>query len=179
MGSAWSYSAKECSADGKFSAEFEGHEIAMGAPSLGELRLYASAELLRGGVNLQSGFNGDANAEVQDLNLKREESDSENVNFSQSGEIEQILLSEQATACFMFSDDSRFLAFAEWTADKMQLVKVLRLADMSLKTVDGLQRVAEFLSFRDGLLEILDSPIFMPESFWVDVRELFDDEIKG
>ena len=181
MGSAWNYSAKECSADGKFSAEFEGHEIAMGAPSLGELRLYASAELLRGGVNLQSGFNGDANAEAQGLNLKREESDSksENVKFSQSGEIEQILLSEQATACFTFSDDSRFLAFAEWTADKMQLVKVLRLADMSLKTVDGLQRVAEFLSFKDGLLEILDSPIFMPESFWVDVRELFDDEIKG
>ena len=87
----------------------------MGAPSLGELRLYASAELLRGGVNLQSGFNGDANAEVQDLNLNRKESDieSENVKFSQSDEIEQILLSEQATACFMFSDDSRFLAFAQ------------------------------------------------------------------
>ena len=129
---------------------------------MGELRLYASAE-------------------AQGLNLKCEESDSEreNVNFSQSGESEQILLSEKATACFTFSDDSRFLAFAEWTADKMQLAKVLRLADMSIKTVDGLQRVAEFLSFKDGLLEILDSPIFMPESFWVDVRELFDDEIKS
>ena len=160
MGPAWSYSAKERSADGKFSAEFEGHEIAMGAPSLGELRLYASAE-------------------AQGLNLKREESESENVKFSQSGEIEQILLSEQATACFTFSDDSRFLAFAEWTADKMQLAKVLRLADMSIKTVDGLQRVAEFLSFKDGLLEILDSPIFMSASFWVAVRELFDDEIKS
>ena len=162
MGSAWNYSAKECSADGKFSAEFDGLDLAMGAPSLGELRLYASAE-------------------AQGLNLKREESDSEseNVKFSQSGEIEQILLSEQATACFTFSDDSRFLAFAEWTADKMQLVKVLRLADMSIKTVDRLQRVVEFLSFRDGLLEILDSPIFMPESFWMDVRELFGDEIKS
>lgn len=159
MGSAWNYSAKECSADGKFSAEFDGLDLAMGAPSLGELRLYASAK-------------------AQDLNLKREESDNknENVKFSQSDEI---LLSEQATACFMFSDDSQFLAFAEWTADKMQLVKVLQLADMSIKTVDRLQRVAEFLSFRDGLLEILDSPIFMPESFWVDVRELFDDEIKS
>ena len=96
MGLAWSYSAKECSADGKFSAEFDGLDLAMGAPSLGELRLYASAE-------------------AQGLNLKREESDSEreNVKFSQSGEIEQILLSEQATACFTFSDDSRFLAFAE------------------------------------------------------------------
>ena len=181
MGSAQNYSAKECSADGKFSAEFDGLDLAMGAPSLGELRLYASAELLRGGINLQSGFSGDASAEAQGLNLKRKENggESENVKFSQSGEIEQILLSEQATACFMFLDDSRFLAFAEWTADKMQLAKVLRLADMSIKTVDRLQRVAEFLSFRDGLLEILDSPIFMPESFWVDVRELFDDEIKS
>ena len=160
MGLAWDYSAKECSADGKFSAEFDGLDLAMGAPSLGELRLYARAE-------------------AQGLNLKREESESENVKFSQSGEIDQILLSEQATACFTFSDDSRFLAFAEWTADKMQLVKVLRLADMSIKTVDGLQRVAEFLSFRGGLLEILDSPIFMPESFWLDVHELFDDEIKS
>ena len=141
MGSAWNYSAKERSADGKFSAEFEGHEIAMGAPSLGELRLYASAELLRGDVNF-----GDANAQMQGLDLKRKKS--ENVKFSQSGEIEQILLSEQATACFTFSDDSRFLAFAEWTADKMQLVKVLRLADMSLKTVDGLQRVVEFYLLR-------------------------------
>ena len=96
MGSAWSYSAKERSADGKFSAEFDGLDLAVGAPSLGELRLYASAEALG-------------------LNLKRKESDSENENvkFSQSGEIEQILLSEQATACFTFSDDSRFLAFAK------------------------------------------------------------------
>ena len=125
MASAWNYSAKECSADGKFSAEFDGLDLAMGAPSLGELRLYASAE-------------------AQGLNLKCEEIESENVKFSQSSEIEQILLSEQATACFTFSDDSRFLAFAEWTADKMQLVKVLRLADMSLKTVDGLQRGVEF-----------------------------------
>ena len=134
----------------------------MGAPSLGELRLYASAE-------------------TQGLNLNRKESDSEskNVKFSQSGEIEQILLSEQATACFTFSDDSRFLAFAEWTADKMQLVKVLRLANMSIKTVDGLQRVAKFLSFKDGLPGILDSPVFMPESFWMDVCELFDYKIKG
>ena len=61
----------------------------------------------------------------------------------------------------------------------MQLIKVLRLADMSLKTADGLQRVAEFLSFRDALPCVLDSPIFMPQSFWADVRELFDYKIKG
>lgn len=34
MGSAWDYSAKERGADGKFSAEFYGLDLAMGAPSL-------------------------------------------------------------------------------------------------------------------------------------------------
>ncbi|WP_314990545.1 hypothetical protein [uncultured Campylobacter sp.] len=54
MGSTWDYSAKERGAGGKFSAEFEVYEIAMGggAPSLGELRLYASAEVLRGATKL-------------------------------------------------------------------------------------------------------------------------------
>ena len=61
----------------------------------------------------------------------------------------------------------------------MQLIKVLRLADMSLKTVDGLQRVVEFLYFKGGLPGILDSPVFMTESFWVEVFELFDYKIKG
>ena len=52
MGSVWDYSAKERSADGKFSAEFDGLDLAMGAPSLGELRLYTSAEVLRGTTKL-------------------------------------------------------------------------------------------------------------------------------
>ena len=154
--------------------------LAVGA-EFGRATALCERGVLQGGLNLQSGFNGNANADAQGLNLKRKENDSksENVKFSRSGEIEQILLSEQATACFTFLDDSQFLAFAERMADKMQLVKVLRLAGMSLKTVDGLQRVAEFLSFKDGLPGILDSPIFMPESFWTDVRDLFGDEIKG
>ena len=52
MGSAWDYSANERGADGKFSVEFDGLDLAMGAPSLGELRLYASAEVLRGATKL-------------------------------------------------------------------------------------------------------------------------------
>ena len=54
----------------------------------GAVILASREEFLQGGVNLQSGFNGDANAQMQGLNLKREESngESENVKFSQSGE---------------------------------------------------------------------------------------------
>ena len=59
----------------------------------------------------------------------------------------------------------------------MQIVKILRLADMSIKTVGKPKIVVEFLSFDDGVLEILDSPIFMPKNYTLDIRTLFDDKI--
>ncbi len=117
------------------------------------------------------------------LNLKNEPSNHEKrlSNFDQNlvkdDDALQILLSERATACFLFSEDSKFLAFSEWTADKMQIVKVVHLADMSIKTDNRRKRVVEFLSFDDGLLEILDSPIFMPKNYTLDIRTLFDDKI--
>ena len=152
MSSAWDYEANACSKDGKFSAKFEGCEVAMGAPTLGELRLFANSEHY--------------------LNLKNELS-----NHKKTSSVDQILLSERATACFLFSKDSKFLAFSEWTTDKMQIVKVVRLADMSIKTDSRRKRVVEFLSFDDGLLEILDSPIFMPKNYTLDIRTLFEDKI--
>ena len=162
MNSAWDYEANACSKDGKFSAKFEGYEVAMGAPTLGELRLFINSKHC--------------------LNLKNELSNHEKTssvdqNLAKYGSADQILLSERATACFLFSDDSKFLAFSEWTADKMQVIKVVRLADMSIKTDNNRKRVVEFLSFDDGLLEILDSPIFMPKNYTLDIRTLFNDKI--
>jgi len=157
MSSAWDYEANACSKDGKFSAKFEGCEVAMGAPTLGELRLFVNQDL-----NLQNNF---SNQKEGPSNLVK----ADNTN--------QILLSDRATACFLFSGDSKFLAFSEWTADKMQIVKILRLADMSIKTAGKPKRVVEFLSFDDGVLKILDSPIFMPKNFTLDIRTLFDDKI--
>ena len=161
MSSAWDYEANTCSSDGKFSAKFEGCELAMGAPTLGELRLFINSKHC--------------------LNLKNELSNHEKTssvdqNLAKDGSADQILLSERATACFLFSDDSKFLAFSEWTADKMQIIKIVRLADMSIKTDNKRKRVVEFLSFDDGLLEILDSPIFMPKNYTLDIRTLFDDK---
>ena len=160
---AWDYEAKACSSDGKFSAKFEGCEVAMGAPTLGELRLFINSEHC---LNLKNKFSNHAK---RLLNLDQ--------NLVKDDDALQILLSERATACFLFSDDSKFLAFSEWTADKMQIVKVVRLADMSIKTVGKPKRVVEFLSFNDGLLEILDSPIFMPKNYTLDIRTLFEDKI--
>ena len=59
----------------------------------------------------------------------------------------------------------------------MKIVKVVRLDDMSIKTAGKPKRVVEFLSFDDSLLEILDSPIFMPKNYTLDIRTLFEDKI--
>ena len=162
MSSAWDYEANACSKDGKFSAKFEGCEVAMGAPTIGELRLFINSEHC---LNLKNKFSNHEKTSSMDKNLVKDD------------EALQILLSERATACFLFSEDSKFLAFSEWTADKMQIVKVVRLAYMSIKTAGKPKRVVEFLSFDDGLLEILDSPIFMPKNYTLDTRTLFNDKI--
>ena len=154
MSSAWDYEANACSNDGKFSAKFEGCEVAMGAPTIGELRLFINSEHY---INLKNEFSNHAKTSSMDKNLVKDDI------------AHQILLSERATA-------SKFLAFSEWTADKMQIVKVVRLADMSIKTDNKRKRVVEFLSFDDGVLEILDSPIFMPKNYTLDIRMLFDDK---
>ena len=162
MSSAWDYEANACSSDGKFSAKFEGCEVAMGAPTLGELRLFINSKHC---LNLKNELSNHAKTSLMDKNLVKDDI------------ADQILLSERATACFLFSEDSKFLAFSEWTADKMQIIKIVRLADISIKTVGKPKRVVEFLSFNDGLLEILDSPIFMPKNYTLDIRTLFDDKI--
>ena len=163
MSLAWDYEANACSKDGNFSAKFEGCEVTMGAPTLGELRLFINGEHY---LNLKNELSNHAKT-LSNLDQ----------NLVKDGSTHQILLSERATACFLFSDDSKFLAFSEWTADKMQIVKVVRLADMSIKTDNKRKRVVEFLSFDDGVLEILDSPIFMPKNYTLDIRTLFNDKI--
>ena len=162
MSSAWDYEANACSSDGKFSAKFEGCEVAMGAPTLGELRLFINSKHC---LNLKNKPSNHEKTSSMDKNLVKDDI------------ADQILLSERATACFLFSKDSKFLAFSEWTADKMQIVKVVHLADMSVKTAGKPKRVVEFLSFDDGLLEILDSPIFMPKNYTLDIHTLFNDKI--
>ncbi|WP_103608082.1 flagellar protein [Campylobacter concisus] len=163
MSSAWDYEANACSNDGNFSAKFEGCEVAMGAPIIGELRLFINGEHY---LNLKNELLNHAKTLP---NLDQ--------NLVKDGSTHQILLSERATACFLFSKDSKFLAFCEWTTDKMQIVKILRLADMSIKTDNKRNRVVEFLSFDDSVLEILDSPVFMPKNYTLNIRILFDDKI--
>ena len=161
MSLAWNYEANACSKDGKFSTKFEGCEVAMGAPTLGELRLFINSKHC---LNLKNELSNHAKTSLMDKNLVKGDS------------ADQILLSDRATTYFLFSDNSKFLAFSEWSADKMQIVKIVCLADMSIKTDNKCKRVVKFLSIDDGILEILDSPIFMPKNYTLNIRTLFDDK---
>jgi len=98
MSLARDYEVNACSKDGKFSAKFEGFEVAMGAPILDELRLFVNSEQLQS-PNLKDKFDRQSTSNL-DTNLNEN-----------SARYEQILLSERATACFLFSYDSKFLAF--------------------------------------------------------------------
>ena len=82
MNSAWDYEANACSSDDKFSATFEGCEVAMGAPTLGELRLFINSKHC---LNLK---NKPSNHAKRLLNLDQ--------NLVKDDIAHQILLSERA-----------------------------------------------------------------------------------
>ena len=83
MSSAWGYKANACSSDGKFSAKFEGCEVAMGAPTLGKLRLFINSKHC---LNLKNKPSNHEKTSSMDKNLVKDDI------------ADQILLSERATA---------------------------------------------------------------------------------
>lgn len=68
MSSAWDYEANACSSDGKFSAKFEGCEVAMGAPTLGELRLFINSKHC---LNLKNELSNHEKTSSVDQNLAK------------------------------------------------------------------------------------------------------------
>ena len=88
MSSAWDYEANACSSDGKFSAKFEGCEVAMGAPTLGELRLFITSKYY---LNLKNEL----------LNHAKTLSNLDQ-NLVKDGSADQILLSDRRRPAFCF-----------------------------------------------------------------------------
>ena len=94
MSSAWDYEANACSGDGKFSAKFEGCEGAMGAPTLGELRLFVNSEHY---LNLKNEpLNHAKTLSNLDQNLVKDDS------------ADQILLSDRRRPAFCFQRTLNF-----------------------------------------------------------------------
>lgn len=94
MSSAWDYKANACSGDGKFSAKFKGCEVAMGAPTFGELRLFVNSEHY---LNLKNKLLNHAKTLSNlDQNLVKDDS------------ADQILLSDRRRPAFCFQRTLNF-----------------------------------------------------------------------
>ena len=75
------------------------------------------------------------------------------------------VVSARAGASMVWSDDSRLLAFSEWTQSMMQNLCVYCVADGSVKRNPEEFRVLELHAFSDGRISGVDSPIHMPRTF--------------
>ena len=121
--SPWDDYAERESPDGHYTAVFKnGTEIAMGAPTAGELWIKTSTW-------------------------------------------EKHLVSDDAAASFVWSDDSCFLAFSKWKHNKSQSLCVLQLSDLAVDESPDEFRVLELKAFSNGKIEGVDSPVYMPYTF--------------
>ena len=121
--SPWVDRAERQSPDGCHIAVYQnGMEVAMGAPTRGELRVTTPI--------------GDGH-----------------------------LVADDAAASFVWSNDSRFLAFSKWRSNMKQSLCVLQLADMTVDESPDEFIVLELRGFSDGKIEGVDSPVHMPRTF--------------
>ena len=84
-------------------------------------------------------------------------------------------ISNNAGASFIWSSDSRYLAYSEWTKEKMQIIRVIRISDKNDRCVKNEMSVIQFESFENNKIVGIDSPIYQPRRFTIDVNEIFDD----
>lgn len=63
------------------------------------------------------------------------------------------LLDEGAASAIIWSDDSRYLAYAKWDEANSQNIVIVRVEDMAIKQTKG-ERVTIFESFEGGILRL-------------------------
>lgn len=80
------------------------------------------------------------------------------------------VISENAGASMVWSEDSRFLAFVEWTKDRGQTVFVCRIEDFAIDWLPEFYSVIELHKFKDGWITGINSPASQGESFAVEYR---------
>jgi len=83
------------------------------------------------------------------------------------------VISYRAGASFIWSSDSKYLAYSEWTKHNSQIVKVMRMHDMNDKIGSSELRVIQFVSFESSIIKAIDSPIYMPVKIEIDILKIF------
>lgn len=81
------------------------------------------------------------------------------------------VISETAGASMVWSEDSRFLAFTEWTKDRKQTIFVCRIADFAIDWLPEFSSVIELHKFKDGWITGVKSPFSKEEPFAIEHRK--------
>ena len=81
------------------------------------------------------------------------------------------VISRNAGASMVWSEDSRFLAFTEGTKDRSQTVFVCRTSDFAIDWLPEFCSVIELHRFKDGWITGVNSPVSYPEPFAIEYRK--------
>lgn len=128
--SPWTEDAELQSPNGEYIGKFcDGWEIAMGAPSQGELWLKTKNK-------------------------------------------KDYKISNCAAASFIWSDDSEYIAYSEWTKQKKQIIRIIKIKEIIDKFIEAEFSVIQFTSFENGLIKGVDSPIYLPRKFIINIAEI-------
>tara|TARA_B100001971_G_scaffold203052_1_gene217492 strand:- start:1874 stop:2284 length:411 start_codon:yes stop_codon:yes gene_type:complete len=79
---------------------------------------------------------------------------------------------EDCNPSIMWSDDSRFIAVPQWTETRSQKLVVIDVKNKSTHTFTKTYQVLAIESFKDGLIQGIDSPIHNPKAFSRNITEL-------
>jgi hypothetical protein len=80
------------------------------------------------------------------------------------------IVSENAASSFVWSDDSKFIAYSRWTSGKKQNLCVFKIADLSTDVSPDEFRVLELKDFTKGRISGIDSPVYQPRSFSLEYK---------
>ena len=82
------------------------------------------------------------------------------------------LITERAAASMVWSDDSKQLAFSEWTKERKQTLCVLDAESGQVSRHPDTFRVLELHGFQAGEITGVDSPIYMPKALSIPASSL-------
>ena len=80
------------------------------------------------------------------------------------------VISEDSAASFVWSDDSKFIAYSRWKRNKKQNLCVLKIEDLSTDVSPDEFRVLELRGFTGGRIEGIDSPVYQPRTFSLEYK---------
>jgi hypothetical protein len=80
-------------------------------------------------------------------------------------------ISKRCSSSIVWSNDSRFIAFPEWTWSNNQKLKILNVQSGKIKKLFKAYRVLELEGFNDLIISGVDSPIYKPKNLNVKLRE--------